>query len=339
MNPIHANGIGTSLELTFRLVRLVGAAEGTSPRIDAFRFVLFAGSEPERTTGADIADTVGSPPRPFVQGRQRNLTLMDTAVWVALITSTTSLAVAATSLWFQRKTAREAREEQRRSDAKVVLDKYRGPLLQAGSELGHRINNIRHDNFLSYATRGTSREMHARRTTQFRFAQYFGWREVLRTEVRLLRFEREGDTRLVAALIGDIDWAFATDKVADRHRGMLWSEEQRGIGELMVVRSEDGASTCRGYATFASEYEKRFEPWMDQVTEYVFVEGAASHRLRLVQWALLGLVTQLDEEGVHTDAKWMSRARDELKEAAAPNAPRVELSIRSHADGKWIAEP
>ena len=140
---------------------------------------------------------------------------MDTAVWVALITSTTSLAVAATSLSFQRKTAREAREEQRRSDAKVVLDKYRGPLLQAGSELGHRINNIRHDSFLSYARTGSSRDVQARLTTLFRFAQYFGWREVLRTEAQLLRFEREDDTRLVAALIGDIGWAFATDKVAD----------------------------------------------------------------------------------------------------------------------------
>ena len=78
---------------------------------------------------------------------------------------------------------------------------------------------------------------------------------------------------------------------------------------------------------------------MDQVTEYVFVEGAASHRLRLVQWALLGLVTQLDEERLHTDAKWMSRARDELKEAPAPDAPRVELSIRAHVDGTRIAEP
>src|SRR5262245_47131591 len=114
---------------------------------------------------------------------------METGVWVALITSATSLVVAGTSLFFQRKGAKEEREEKRRSEAKVILDKYRGPLLMAAVDLGRRINNIRHGGFLVFADPGHERGQQAKLTTLFRIAQYFGWREILRTEVQLLRFE------------------------------------------------------------------------------------------------------------------------------------------------------
>src|SRR5689334_10083219 len=123
---------------------------------------------------------------------------MDTGVLVALIASATSLIVSLGAALIQRHADREEREEQRRSDVKRVLDQYRGPLLVAASDLGHRIDNIRHGGFLSYLD-STDRGTDARHTTLFRFAQYFGWREILRTEVQLLRFGRDDDTRLVAA--------------------------------------------------------------------------------------------------------------------------------------------
>jgi hypothetical protein len=71
---------------------------------------------------------------------------MAAGVWVALIASATSLVVSAFTVWNQRATARA----ERGSEAKRVLDKYRGALLAAASDPGHRINNIRHDNFLDY---------------------------------------------------------------------------------------------------------------------------------------------------------------------------------------------
>jgi hypothetical protein len=256
---------------------------------------------------------------------------MDTGVWVALIASATSLIVAGISLRFQRKGAKEEREEERRSAAKVVLDKYRGPLMAAASDLGFRIDHIRHDKFLVYAAPGSGREQQAKLTTLFRFAQYFGWREILRTEVQLLQFERETDTNLVAALIGDIDWAFGSDIVYDGRRGMLWAEEQRGIGELMAAQSDGNSSTHCGYARFVREYDKRFAPWMDRIADFALGEEATgSHRLRLVQWALLGLVKQLDEEHVHTGEIWMDRALEELKEYPVPESPHEESRIRSH---------
>jgi hypothetical protein len=182
---------------------------------------------------------------------------MAAGVWVALIASATSLVVSAFTVWNQRATARA----ERRSEAKRVLDKYRGALLAAASDLGHRINNIRHDNFLDYPN-SPDRAIDAERTTMFRVAQYFGWREVLRTEVQLLRFDTDSETSLVAAMIGDVDWAFATDRLTDGSKGMLWAEEQRAIGELMVPAGKDASAICLGCAAFADEYEAKFKPMM-----------------------------------------------------------------------------
>ena len=214
---------------------------------------------------------------------------MATGVWAAFITSLTSLIVAAFSLVFQRKGAREEREEKRRSHAKVVLDKYRGPLLAAATDLGRRIHHIRHQNFVQ-TTSESGQDRQAKLTTLFRIAQYFGWCEILRTEVQLLRFEREHDTELVAKLIGDINWAFSSDVVDDRSRGSLWADEQRGVGELMVTGNEGSSSTC-GYARFVDEYERCFASSMHVIAGFVLSKEAPdSHRLRLVQWGLLGLV-------------------------------------------------
>jgi hypothetical protein len=252
-----------------------------------------------------------------------------TGVLVALIASVTSLIAAGASLYFQYKSAKEEREEKRRSDAKVVLDKYRGPLLKAAWDLGHRINNNRKYGFPLYMAPGSGHDQQVKLTTLFRIAQYFGWCEILRTEAQLLRFEREADTQLVATLIGDVHWAFATDKVDDRRNGMLWAEEQRAIGELMVVQVDGMPSTCYGYARFVREYEERFSPWMDRIAKFLRGEEAkGSHRLRLVQWGLLGIVKQLDEEHIYTDHNWMVQAQKELKEHPSSEPITIESNIR-----------
>ena len=66
------------------------------------------------------------------------------SVLVGLISRRTAIDVAKREAQEQRK----AKEEERRSEAKVVLDEYRGPLLDAAWELGNRIGNIRHGKFL-----------------------------------------------------------------------------------------------------------------------------------------------------------------------------------------------
>jgi hypothetical protein len=257
---------------------------------------------------------------------------MEPQVWVALITALAGLAVAVASILLQQRAARQTKTEERRSQAKAVLDRYRGPLLTAAWELGDRIDNIRHRAFSSFAAEGSGRESATKLTTLFRFAQYFGWREVLRREVQLLRYEAEESTRRVANLISDTNWAFATDKL-DRKRAMIWSEEQRAIGELMILEDKARSTDCLGYAAFVEGYDVRFSRWMDKLAEDVLSSDAPkSDRLRLLQWALCGLVHQLDEEKIYDrNHPWLVRVRSELETGQGSQTPsELEDSIRTH---------
>jgi hypothetical protein len=120
---------------------------------------------------------------------------------VAIISAVVALVSVGFSAWTQLRVAKREREgkaEERRSAAKVALDQYRGPLLDAAWQLGDRLDSIRHRGFLAYLSEGSGREQDAKLTALFRFAHYFGWREFVRREVQLLRFENEEDTRLAA---------------------------------------------------------------------------------------------------------------------------------------------
>jgi len=200
----------------------------------------------------------------------------------------------------------------RRSEAKVVLDRYRGPLLDAAWQLGDRLDSIRHRGFLAYLAEGSGRERDAKLTTLFRFAHYFGWREVVRTEVQLLRFEKEEDTRSAAGFLDDVAEVLASD-LLDGKWAMLWNDEQRGIGELMTERPSGAASIVRGHAAFHRDYDKTFAPWMERFAGDLLSPAALkSDRLRLLQRALYGLVRQLDEEGTYGGV-WIDRSASEIR--------------------------
>ena len=264
---------------------------------------------------------------------------MDAALVVAGISSVVSLLSAGFAWRAQiaatdRKALRdkEARDDERRSQAKVVLDRYRGPLLDAVWQLGDRIDGIRHRHFLDYTVAGTGREQDAKLTTLFRFAQYFGWCEVVRTEVQLLRFENEQDTRLVAGLIVDARWALASSRIDGEAR--LWADAQRAIGELMAHGADRPRSTVRGHGAFRRDFDELFAPWMDSFSADVLAPTAVKNdRLRLLQWALMGLARMLDEEDAYaaSTGEWTQRAAAEIRTHPAPDAPaRPEAILRQH---------
>jgi hypothetical protein len=133
----------------------------------------------------------------------------------------------------------------------VVLDRYRGPLLDAAWQLGDRVDNIRNRSFLAFLSNSSGRERDARLSTLFRFAYYLGWREYVRTQVQLLPFENEEDTRLAAAFLNDITRMLASGAL-DGQWAMLWSDEQRGIGELMTEQPPGASAIVRGHASFTA---------------------------------------------------------------------------------------
>jgi hypothetical protein len=222
---------------------------------------------------------------------------------------------AAFSGWTQlqvTKREREGKAEERRSDAKEVLDLYRGPLLDAAWQLGDRLDNIRRRHFFAYLSDDSGRERDVMLTTLFRFAYYFGLREFLRIKVQLMRFEDEEDTRLTAVLLNDVTWMLGTDKL-DEKWAMLWGDQQRGIGELMTEQPPGASSLVRGHAAFYRDYDETFAPWMSRFAGDLFSSFAEkSDRLRLLQWTLCGLVLQLDDEGAYGGG-WIDQSAAEIR--------------------------
>ena len=77
---------------------------------------------------------------------------------------------------------------QARHDAKKALDNYREPLLAAAYELQARLYNILQLKFVErYISDDTAgKHTPAIESTLYVFAQFFGWREIIRREVQYL---------------------------------------------------------------------------------------------------------------------------------------------------------
>jgi hypothetical protein len=261
---------------------------------------------------------------------------MDTALVVALLSGAVAVASAILASRTQLKIKsldQKAAREAARSEERKVLDRYRGPLLDAAWDLGDRIDNIIDRGFLAYLGDECRRPV-ALSSTLFRVAQYFGWVEILRQEVQLLRFERATDTWRTAYYLQLVtrrfatewyDWSEAHQRANALIQGyvpehlpprlfMLWQEEQRGIGERMI--GVEGRERCLGYASFIEDYDSRFGPLFASFRSHL-QEPSVSTSLRLLELrsALARLVEQLDEENRYVKGQtgyrsWLDAAHD-----------------------------
>ena len=75
---------------------------------------------------------------------------------------------------------------------------------------------------------------------------------------------------------------------------MVWVDEQRAIGERMIIQDADGVH-CMGYAAFCDAYDKCFARLFHRVIDDLDAP-AAKDRLRDVQHHLCELVSQLDKK-------------------------------------------
>ena len=178
--------------------------------------------------------------------------------------------------------------------AEEVLTRYREPLAAAAFDLQSRLYNILRMNFFDKYGEGHPRAEDALSTTLFRLAQYFGWTEILRRDIQFLSFPEDDATRRVAQLQSKTSKRFLTDSPGPAL--MIWADEQRAIGELMIVE-EHGKVLCMGYANFTKQCDGAFAAWRDRLRIEVH-EEAAQARLRDVQHLLCELVETLDAERV-----------------------------------------
>jgi hypothetical protein len=178
--------------------------------------------------------------------------------------------------------------------AEEVLTRYREPLAAAAFDLQSRLYNILELGFLGTFGGAHPRAEEALRTTLFRLAQYFGWTEILRRDIQFLSFPEDDDTRRVAHLQSEIAKRFLDSGYGPAL--MIWSDEQRGIGERMIVE-EHGKVLCMGYATFHEACDDTFAPWCERLRDEL-VHESAHDRLREVQHLLCDLVETLDDRRV-----------------------------------------
>jgi hypothetical protein len=181
-----------------------------------------------------------------------------------------------------------------RRDARKVLDTYREPLIAASYELQARLYNILCNTFVDKYIRSEDegRRNAAIESTLYVFAQFFGWKEVIRQDVQYLRFARDQQTRRFAQLLQDIGETFLSDSYGPQF--MIWRVEQRGLGERMIA-STNGAQACLGYASFLDKRGTMAE-WLEPIERDLDNIGdGGRRRLTKIQNLLYELVTELDE--------------------------------------------
>jgi hypothetical protein len=167
---------------------------------------------------------------------------------------------------------------QARREAKAKLDSYREPLLASAYELQARLHNILCNRFLETYLFGENRvkQEAALESTLYVFAQFFGWREIIRREIQFLRFPRDAETRGTARLLQDIDETFLSNELGEQF--MIWRVEQRGLGVFIERRAK--------MSEWLDPLERDLEDLGDEGRE----------RLRELQHLLLALVNRLDAD-------------------------------------------
>lgn len=210
------------------------------------------------------------------------------------------------SVYTTRLAGRLEDERQAKSKAGLLAElmaRYRDPLLQASFDLQSRIYNIVAQGFLQthYCNGTESAREYARENTLYVLADYLGWVEILRREVRFLDLgdevaNRAWTTRLVAVRMALLSAGFSP-------RFRIFNGQQRAIGEIMIAAEADRPETL-GYAGFlARQGDRAFDRWFVDLRadlDALATEPGAGHEERLValQHALVDLIEILDPKEV-----------------------------------------
>lgn len=157
--------------------------------------------------------------------------------------------------------SKASRRESAEEDALRIVETYRRPLLAAAVELKRRLGNVLHNAFLVYLRTDSRRSHVALLSTAYRLSAFLGWRELLARQMTYLRYEDSERTTKVLALLEDVSTQFASDNLEFEPAGclMLWKDEQRAIGGLMLNATGTGVV---GFEDFVAHYETTFEPWL-----------------------------------------------------------------------------
>jgi hypothetical protein len=215
---------------------------------------------------------------------------------VAVASVVVAVLSALFSYWGQRRIALLAegfKEMERKAQRDRLLAKYRDPLLDAAFDVQSRIFNILQRGFFAAFVVGRTGRDHdyGINHTAFVFAQYFGWVEVIRKELRFFDLDDDDRTRQLSSIQIAIREAWADDGLGSTCR--LFAGVQRAIGERMLLDKADGCD-CLGYADFLDRLRDQsvpvFEELRSEVAELETGLPNAEQRLIRLQNLLIDLL-------------------------------------------------
>lgn len=188
-----------------------------------------------------------------------------------------------------------------REETEKVTAKFKEPLLHAAYDLQSRVFNIVRRSFLPvYFTNGSPREQqYAVENSVFLVAQFLGWTELIRQEIRFVDLASDEGTRRLRELQDSIYSEFQADGYGKGFR--LFAGEQRAIGELMIDRADE-PPRCIGYAAFLTGRKQPIDVWLDPLREDLKQMATELQpylmRLTRIQHALIDLLEFLDPDYV-----------------------------------------
>ncbi len=227
----------------------------------------------------------------------------------AVITSIIALVGTLIGGYWTSRTSRKLRSLEAEREAERITSTFRDPLLHAAYDLQSRLFNTARSSFLRmyYASGDKRMKEYALENTVFLFAQFFGWTELIRRDVRFLALKNVDETRKLREHQDTLYSLFQTDNhkdlktVHDRSVFRVLAGNQRAIGELMI---DDDAKVPRviGYAAFLNQRDHTLDKWLDSLRKDVITtatkDGPVPQRLILIQRALIDLLKFLDPDYV-----------------------------------------
>ncbi|HEX8803674.1 MAG TPA: hypothetical protein VF743_05760 [Acidimicrobiales bacterium] len=266
---------------------------------------------------------------------------------VSLIIAVLSAMIAVLSLAWQARTDRQQRREDRQAEADRLVRRYREPLVFAADQLSSRILNIQQNGFLRKY--GGVRRDYVRHSTAFAIAEMLGWMELLREDQQLLDLGEVEETRRLNRCLLELGRRISTDSITGPDGRpasfMLWRQEQRAIGEVMIDRS-DGTARCLGYARFVARLDDQaFGQWFERLLADIdtAIDAAAdadpvpSHpRLRAVRESAEALIAHLDPDAVRVPRDAHGNRRYDDEDAAAPPDRPTQGWRRGHQAGTAV---
>ncbi|HET9911652.1 MAG TPA: hypothetical protein VFQ13_07175 [Anaerolineales bacterium] len=236
---------------------------------------------------------------------------MSNEIITSIIAASVALISVAIGIYGQVRTTRlqhqlvQQREVQsQETKATEILAKYRDPLLRAAYDLQSRLFRLLSGTFLgtSFSKITKWERTYLFQNTMYILAEYLGWVEILRREVRFLDLGNVQANRRLAELMESITEIFFEDSPEDPFR--LLRGEQRAIGEIMIAPNTHANAApleCIGYATFVQKLkEPDFKRWFrnlhKDIEKFIREPTVARKRTALLQHALIDLIDFLDPD-------------------------------------------